>query len=90
MKTILFNWKDDIDIQKIHSCKNLVGLFIKSLPRRTFEQMIHNFGYYLNDVSLHKEEIKYVMNNIILKNTECCTRFSLLGFYPKGFFLVRF
>jgi len=36
-------------------------------------------------------EIEYMMNNIVLKNTECCTLFlSLVCFYPKGFFLVRF
>ena len=53
--SVLFNWKDDINIQKIHSCENLVGLFIKSFPRRTFEQMIHKFGLcHLNDVSLHE------------------------------------
>jgi len=54
---VLFNWKDDIDIQKIHSCENMTGLFMKFLPRRTFEQMIHKFGLcHLNDVSLHEGE----------------------------------
>jgi len=42
---------------KKHSCENLAGLFIKPLPRRTFEQMIHKFGLcHLNDVSLHERE----------------------------------
>ena len=55
--SVLFNWKDDIDIQKIHSCENLTGLFINSLLGRTFEQKIHNFGLrHLNDVSLHEGE----------------------------------
>ena len=54
---VLFSWKDDKHIQKIHLCENLAGLFIKSLPRRTFEQMIHKFGLrHLNDVSLHEGE----------------------------------
>jgi len=56
MKTIVY-WKDDKDIQKIHLCKNLAGLFIKSLPRRTFEQLVHKIGLrHLNDVSLHEGE----------------------------------
>ena len=56
MKTmVLLNWKDDIDIQKVHSCENLASLFIKSLPRKTFEQMIHKFVlHHLNDVSLYE------------------------------------
>jgi len=55
--SVLLKWKDDIDIQKIYSCENLTGLFIKSLPRRTFEQIIHKFGLcHLNDASLHDEE----------------------------------
>ena len=71
----------------------MTSLFVKFLPRKTFEQMTHKFGLcYLNDVNLHEgEKIEYVMNNIVLKNTECCTHFPSLGFfYPKGFFLVRF
>jgi len=37
----------------------MTGLFIKSLPRRTFEQMIHKFGLrHLNDVSLHERRKK--------------------------------
>jgi len=33
----------------------LAGLFIKFLPRKTFEQMIHKFGLrHHNDVSLHE------------------------------------
>ena len=43
--SVLFNWNDDIDIQKIHSCENSVGLFIKSLLRRNFEQMIHTLDF---------------------------------------------
>ena len=55
--SVLLNWKDDRDIQKIHSCENMAGLFIKYLPRRTLKQMIHKFGLcHLNDVSLHEEE----------------------------------
>ena len=61
--SVLFTWKDDIDIQKIHSCENLTGLFIKSLPRRTFEQLVHKIRLcHLNDVSLHEGE-KY--NNVL-------------------------
>jgi len=42
---------------KIHSCEKMAGLFMKFLPRRTFEQMIHKFGLrHLNDVSLHEGE----------------------------------
>ena len=53
--SVLFNWNDYIDIQKIHSCKNMTSLFMKFLPRRTFEQMIHKFGLrHLDDVSLHE------------------------------------
>jgi len=56
MKTIMY-WKDDIDIQKIHLCKHLAGLFIKSLSRRTFEQLVHKIGLrHLNYVSLHEGE----------------------------------
>jgi len=55
--SVLFKWKDDIDIQKIHLCESLADLFLKSLPRRTFEQRIHNFGLrHLNDVSLHERD----------------------------------
>jgi len=46
----------DIEIQKIHSCENLIDLFTKSLSRWTFEQLIHNIELrHLNDVSLHEE-----------------------------------
>jgi len=40
----LFNWKDDVEIQKIRSCENLANLFIKFLPRRTFEQLVYKIG----------------------------------------------
>jgi len=47
----------DIEIQKIRSCENLVDLFTKSLPRRTFEQLVHKIGLrHLKDVSLHEGE----------------------------------
>ena len=53
----LLNWNDDVEIQKIRSCENLVDLFTKSLPRRTFEQLVHKIGlHHLNDVSLHEGE----------------------------------
>ena len=55
--SVLFNWKDDVEIQKIRSCKNLAYLFIKSLSRRNFEQLVHKIGLCnLNDVSLHEGE----------------------------------
>jgi len=39
----------------------MASLFMKFLPRRTFEQMIYKFGFcHLNDVSLHEGE-KYNM-----------------------------
>jgi len=31
-------------------------------------------------------EIEYVMNNIVLKNTECCTLFPSLGFLSQRVF----
>jgi len=35
----------------------MASLFMKFLPRRTFEKMIHKFGLrHLNDVSLHEGE----------------------------------
>jgi len=47
----------DVEIQKIRSCENLEDLFTKSLPRRTFEQLVHKIGLrHLNDVSLHERE----------------------------------
>jgi len=53
----LFNWKDDIEIQKIRSCENVADLFTKSLPRRTFEQLVHKIRFhYLNDVILYEGE----------------------------------
>ena len=56
--SVLFNWKDDIDIQKkIRSSENMTSLFVKFLPRKTFEQMTHKFGLcHLHDVSLHEGE----------------------------------
>ena len=54
---VLFNWKDDIDIQKIRSSENMTSLFVKFLPRKTFEQMTHKFGLcHLTYVSLHEGE----------------------------------
>jgi len=39
----------------------MTSLFVKFLPRKTFEQMTHKFGLcHLNDVSLHEGE-KYNM-----------------------------
>ena len=32
----LFNRKGDIEIQKIHSCENLIDLFKKSSPKENF------------------------------------------------------
>jgi len=53
----LFNWKDDVEIQKIRSCENLADLFLKSLSMRTFEQLVHKIGLsHLNYVSLHEVE----------------------------------
>ena len=53
----LFNWKDDVEIQKIRSYKNLADLFTKSLPKRTFEQLVHKIGLLpLNDISLYEGE----------------------------------
>ena len=55
----LFNWKDDVEIQKIRLCENLLDLFTKSLPllRRIFEQLVHKIGLcHLNDVSLYEGE----------------------------------
>jgi len=47
----------NIEIQKIHSCENLANLFTKSLPRRTFEQLVHKIGLrHLDDISLHEGE----------------------------------
>jgi len=47
----------DVEIQKICSYENLAYLFTKSLPRRTFEQLVHKIGLcHLNDVSLHEGE----------------------------------
>jgi len=55
----LFNWKDDAQIQKIRSCKNLADLITKFLPRRTIEQLVHKIGLcHLNDVSLHGGRIR--------------------------------
>jgi len=51
----LFNRKDDVKIQNIRSCENLVDLFTKSLSKRTFKQLVHKIGFHhLNDVSLHE------------------------------------
>ena len=63
----LFNWKDDVEIQKIRSCENLIDLFTKSLPMRTFELLVHKIGLcHLNDVSFTwGREIEEVKNNII-------------------------
>ena len=58
----------------------MAGLFMKFLPRRTFEQMIHKFGL------RHLNDIEYVMNNIVLKNTKCCTLFPSLGFLSQRVF----
>ena len=82
MKTIVY-WKDDIDIQKIHLCENLVGLFIKSLLRRTFEQLVPKIVLcHLNDVSLHEERNRRCKEHYYI---EWCTFFPSLGFIPKGF-----
>ena len=73
---------------KIHSCENIAGLFIKFLPRRTFEQMIHKFGLcHLNDVSLHEGRNIICDEQYSIKNIECCTLFPLLDFFiSMGFF----
>jgi len=45
----------DVEIQKIHSCENVAHLFTKSLPNRTFEQLVHKIGLrHLDEVSLHE------------------------------------
>jgi len=42
---------------KIRSSENMTSLFVKFLPRKTFEQMTHKFGLcHLHDVSLHEGE----------------------------------
>jgi len=47
----------DVEIQKVRSCENLTDLFTKSLPRRTFEQLVHKIGLrHFNDGSLIEEE----------------------------------
>jgi len=47
----------DVEIQKVRSCENLADLFTKSLPRRTFKQLVQKIGLcHLNDVSLHEGE----------------------------------
>jgi len=44
-------------IQKIGSCDNFADLLTKSLPCKTFEQLVNKFRHrHLNDVSLHDEE----------------------------------
>jgi len=88
---VLFNWKGDIEIQKINSCEKLTDLFTKSLQKRTFRQWVYNIEFHhLNDVSSHeKKNTGHVMNNIVLNNTWCCTPFPSLCFY-LWFFLVRF
>jgi len=41
----------DVEIQKICACENLTDLFTKSLPRRTFKQLVHRIGLrHLNDL----------------------------------------
>jgi len=84
----LFNWKDDVEIQTIRSCENLADLFTKSLLRRTFEQLVYKIGLrHLNDVSLHEGRNRRCKEQYYI---EWCTLFPSRGFYPKGFFLVRF
>jgi len=47
----------DVEIQKVRSCENLVDLFTTSLPRKTFEQLVHKIRLcHLNDVNLHEGE----------------------------------
>ncbi|RDX95515.1 hypothetical protein CR513_21956, partial [Mucuna pruriens] len=48
---------DDVNIQQICSCKNLVDLFTKSLLTKAFEQLVHNIGFcHLKDDCLHERE----------------------------------
>ena len=56
--SLLFNWKDDTNIQKIRSCENLTNLYIMPFLRRmNFWAHIHMFGlHYLYDVSLYEGE----------------------------------
>ena len=57
--SVLFNWKDDINIQKFIHVKIWRSIY-KVLPRKTFEQMIHKFRLrHINDVILHDGE-KYI------------------------------
>ena len=57
--SVLFNWNDDINIQKFIHVKIWRSIY-KVLPRKTFEQMIHKFRLrHINDVILHDGE-KYI------------------------------
>ncbi|RDX83752.1 hypothetical protein CR513_35299, partial [Mucuna pruriens] len=47
----------DVNIQQVHSCKNLEYLFTKSLSIETFEQLTHKINLYcFKDDCLHKTE----------------------------------
>jgi len=88
---ILFNLKNDINIQKIHSCENLAGLFIKSLPRRTFEQMIHKFRHHhLNDVSLHEGRNRIYDEQYCIKEYRMLYSFFSTRFLSQRVFLENF
>ena len=47
----------DINIQQVRSCENLADIFTKSLPRKTFEELVHKIGLrHLRDDGLHEGE----------------------------------
>jgi len=84
---VLFNWKDDIDIQKIHLCENMASLFMKFLPRRTFEKKIHKFGLrHLNDVSYMRGRNRICDEQYCIKEYKMLYSFSFTRFFVlKGF-----
>jgi len=63
----------------------MASLFMKFLPRRTFEQMIHKFGLrHLNDVSLHEGR------NRICDEQYCIKEYRMLySFFFTTFFLSQ-
>ena len=66
----------DINVQQVCLCENLAYLFTKSLPRKTFEQLIHKIQLsHLKDNCLHEWRNKYVMHSFSFPH----------GFGPLGF-----
>ena len=77
----------EIDIQQISSSDNPADLFIKALPAATFKKFISQIGIRrLKDLQI--EILRHQEESSMLK--VYCTLFPSLGFYPIGFFLVRF